>query len=341
MYDAHVNGQQKTCLIVYNTLGSGQNAILEEEFESLDSDRDEIKLLKNVIKELGFCVRVMGLRRINAGIVQKIQDINPDFIFNLCEAFHEESIGESYIASLFELLKIPYTGSAPLALALALNKKKTKQVLKAAGVPVPLGIVAEIDETPNLEDLTPPYIVKPIREDGSAGITSKSVTDNPEEVLRLIKKIHEEYAQAALVEEYIEGREFTIPVIGDKHPKVLAIGEMDFSSVPKKEPKIVTYQGKWNAQNPLDHEYPAHIDAPLQKRLERIALKTYREIGARDYARIDMRLSENRRPYVIEINTNPVISPESGFEAAANTSQTEYKEIIRFIIEETLARKKK
>ncbi|TSC52515.1 MAG: D-alanine-D-alanine ligase-like protein [Parcubacteria group bacterium LiPW_41] len=329
----------RTCLIVYNAFGSGQNATADE-FEATNNDRSEVEYIRNVIKDLGYNVRVMGVRRFTAPTVQKIQDINPDFIFNLCEAFNEESIGESYIAGFFELLKVPYTGSPPLALALALNKKRTKQILRSAGIPVPYGIVVDLDETPNLEDLTPPYIVKPIREDGSAGITYKSVTSDSDEVIALVEKIHKEYEQAAIVEEYIEGRELTVPIIGDKHPRILAIGEMDFSSVPKKEPKIVTYQGKWDAHDPLDHHYPAELDSALQKRIERIALKAFKEIGARDYARVDIRLAENRRPYVIEVNTNPLISPEAGFATAAEISGMKYKDVIQEIIEETLKRAK-
>lgn len=330
--------EQRTCLIIYNAFGSGQNATADE-FEATNNDRSEVEYLRNVIKELGYNVRVMGVRRFTAPTVQKIQDINPDCIFNLCEAFNEESIGESYIAGFFELLKIPYTGSPPLALALALNKKRTKQILKSAGIPVPFGIVVDLEEVPNLDELTPPYIVKPIREDGSAGITSKSVTSDAEEVIKLVEKIHKEYEQAAIVEEYIEGRELTIPIIGEKHPRILAIGEMDFSSLPKKEPKIVTYQGKWDADMALDYKYPAQIDPTIQKRIERIAIKAFKEIGARDYARVDIRLAENRRPYVIEVNTNPLISPEAGFETAAEISGMKYKDVIREILEETLKRK--
>lgn len=331
---------QRTCLILYNSWGSGQNATVADEFEATNNDRSEVEYLRAVIKDLGFSVRVMGVRRFTAPTVQKIQDINPDVIFNLCEAFNEESIGESYIAGFFELLKIPYTGSPPLALALALNKKRTKQILKSAGIPVPYGVVVDVEETPNLEDLTPPYIVKPIREDGSAGITSKSVTSDTDEVIALVEKIHKEYEQAAIVEEYIEGRELTVPIIGDKHPKVLAIGEMDFSSLPKKDPKIITYRGKWDAHDPLDHNYPAELDNGLQKRIEKIALKAFKEIGARDYARVDIRLAENRRPYVIEVNANPLISPEAGFATAAEISGLKYKEVIQTILESALSRKK-
>ena len=330
---------QRTCLILYNSWGSAQNATADE-FEATNNDRSEVEYLRGVIKDLGYNVRVMGVRRFTAPTIQKIQDANPDFILNLCEAFNEESIGESYIAGFLELLKIPYTGSAPLALALALNKKRTKQILKSAGIPVPYGIVVDLEEAPNLEDLTPPYIVKPIREDGSAGITSKSVTSNPDEVVALVEKIHKEYEQAAIVEEYIEGRELTVPIIGDKHPKVLAIGEMDFSSLPKKEPKIITYRGKWDAHDPLDHHYPAELDPALQKRIERIAIKAYKELGMRDYARIDMRIAENRRPYIIEVNANPLLSPEAGFATAAEIAGMTYKEVIQMIIDCTLARKK-
>jgi D-alanine-D-alanine ligase len=115
---------------------------------------------------------------------------------------------------------------------------------------------------------------------------------------------------------------------------------MDFSSIPKKEPKIITYRGKWDAKDPLDHHYPAELDPALQKRIEHIAIRAYKELGMRDYARIDMRIAENRRPYIIEVNANPLISPEAGFATAAEIAGMTYKEVIKIIIDCTLERKK-
>src|SRR3989338_7269859 len=304
----------KTCLLLYNILiGDGKE---DEELNAVDQVRTEIAAVRNALKDCGYTVRTMGLRYLSAKVITEIDEVNPDFIFNLVESVYAQSRTEMYIAGLFELLKIPYTGSPPLALGLALNKLKTKQILRAASIPVPPSVIAIPGESPNFETLTPPYIIKPIREDGSSGISPASVTDDLKEVKEKITYIHETFHQPALIEEFIDGREFNVSVIGNNPPRMLAVAEIDFSKMPKKEPRIVSYEAKWRPQSPqyigTEVICPAEIDSYLRARIEKIALKSYKELGCRDYARIDIRLGEGRRLYVIEVNTNPDIAPESG-----------------------------
>lgn len=332
----------KICLILYNTQGSAgstSSLINDDSFDSLAESRDEVQIIKKFLKEFGLSVRVMGIQRINARTVSKIEEVNPDFVFNLCESLYERSQTEMYVAGMLELLRIPYTGNPPFALGLALNKMKCKQIFDSAGIPTPSSIVVPVGEMPNVENLTPPYIVKPVREDGSAGITKDSVVETQGEVEKLIVIIHKEYNQPAVVEEFIEGREFTVAVVGNP-PRVLGIGEINFSNIPKKEPKIISYKTKWDAEKPLDTIFPADIDVSLKNRIEKYALKAFQAIGCRDYVRIDVRVSENRRIYILEINTNPVVSPESGFEDAAKSSGIQYSNFLRELVENTLARRK-
>ncbi len=332
----------KICLILYNRWGSSSSSSStsnDTSFDSLAEDRSEVKIIKKHLNDFGITVRVMGISKINAKVVERIQEIKPDFVFNLCESLYEKSQAEMYVAGLLELLRVPYTGNPPLALGLALNKMKCKQIFDSAGVPTPPSIVVPVGEKPNVEDLTPPYIVKPVREDGSAGITKDSVVKTQEDAERLVGVIHSEYSQPAVVEEFIEGKEYTVAIVGTP-PRVLGVGEIDFYSVPDGEPKIISYKTKWDAEKPLDTVFPANIDAPLRKRIEKHALKAFQVIGCRDYVRIDVRVSENRRVYVLEINTNPVVSPESGFEDAAISSGITYADFLRELVESTLARKK-
>lgn len=331
----------KTCLILYNSWGSAPSSSTnsDKSFESLAETRDDVQIIKKFLKDLGISVRVMGIQRINARVVNQIEEVNPDFVFNLCESLYEKSHMEMYVAGLLELLRIPYTGNPPFALGLALNKLKCKQILKSVGIPVPPSITVPVGEKPNIEDLTPPLIVKPIREDGSAGITKNSVAQTLSDVEQLVAVVHKEYNQSALVEEFIEGVELTVAVVGNP-PRVLGIGEMDFSKIPNGEPKIVSYQTKWDAETPLDIVFPAKINNTLKNRVEKIAVRAFQAIGCRDYVRIDMRVSENRRVYVLEINTNPVVTPESGFGDAAKSAGISYEDFFRELIENTLSRKK-
>ncbi len=332
----------KTCLILYNSYGSAgstSSVINDDSFDSLAESRDEVQIIKKFLKEFGLTVRVMGIRRINARTIAKIEDVNPDFVFNLCESLYERSQTEMYVAGMLELLRIPYTGNPPFALGLALNKMKCKQIFDSVGIPTPSSIVVPVGEKPNVENLNPPFIVKPVREDGSAGITKDSVVESQSDVEKLVEIIHKEYTQPAVVEEFIEGREFTVAVVGNP-PRVLGIGEVNFSHIPKKEPKIISYKTKWDAEHPLDTVFPADIDTYLKNKIEKHSLKAFQTLGCRDYVRIDVRVSENRRVYVLEVNTNPVVSPESGFEDAAKSSGIEYADFLRELVENTLGRKK-
>lgn len=330
----------KTCLILYNQWGSVQNATVtdEEEFDSTAESRSETQTIKKILKEFGMNVRILGIRGITARVIRQIEEIKPDMVFNLCESLYEKSQAEMYIAGLLELLRIPYTGNPPFALGLALNKVKCKQVLKAVGIPVPPSVTVPVGEAPNVEDLTPPFIVKPVREDGSAGITKDSVAETAGEVAKLVEMVHHDYNQPALVEEFIEGREFTVAVVGNP-PRVLGVGEIDFSKTPEGEPKIISYRAKWDASIPIYAVFPADLTNGLKARVERTAVRAFQAIGCRDYVRMDIRVSENRRVYVLEINTNPDISPEAGFEDAARAAGIAYVDFVREVVENTLKRK--
>lgn len=332
----------KTCLIVYDALSDKPTPDDPESTYTVAETRTEVEAVRNALKEGGFVVKTLSLRRVNSKVVNQIEEINPDLIFNLCESLYDESRHEMYVAGLFELLKIPYTGSPPLALGIALNKRKAKQVLRAAGLPVPSSVVAIPGEEISLSGLEPPYIIKPIREDGSTGISSKSVVERKEEVEERIKFIHENYKQPALVEEFIDGREINVSILGNLEPRVLAIGEIDFSKMPKGEPKIVSYQAKWDPKSPLysatEPVYPAKIEPNLESKIKKIAFRAYREIGCRDYGRIDLRVAKDDKVYILEVNTNPDISVEAGINRAAQVAGMTYSQLINEIAKMALER---
>lgn len=290
---------QKTCLIFYNRLEEEPDT-REELIDSAAEERTEIPAVRKALRELGFDVRTLGIKNLSSRVIKDIEEIKPDFIFNLCESLYGESLAEIYIAGLFELLGIPYTGSPPLTLGLALNKRRAKEVLDFNGVAVPKAVIEKIDESPDLRRLEPPFIVKPIHEDGSAGIHEKSVVEDVAEAEKLAKKIHEDYAQPALVEEYIDGREFTVPILERGEPTVLAISEIDFSKFPKDKPRIVSYRAKWDRKSRVYRNSPiicpANIELSLKAKIEKISLAAFSAIGCRDYARLDIRVNENNKP---------------------------------------------
>lgn len=332
----------KTCLVLYNAAsGKPPEELAEADFESILNKREDVTAVKQSLKELGLNIRTLALRRITSKFTAQFEEINPDFVFNLCETLynHEhKALAEMYVAGWLELMKIPYTGSSPISLVLALNKMRCKQIMRAAGLPVAPSVLIDVGEKPNLDAITPPFIVKPVREDGSFGITKDSVVKTQKEAEEQIALIHETYKQAALVEEYIDGREFTVAVLGNP-PRPLGVGEIDFSGFSAKEPKIKSYDVKWSSDSPeANAKFPAEIETTLKNRLEKLSLKAFNALGCRDYARVDFRVSENRRPFVLEINPNPDFSPDGEFGDAAKLANLTYTDLVKEIVENTLTR---
>ena len=214
------------------------------------------------------------------------------------------------VAGLLELMGIPYTGSDPFALGLALNKFHVKQILRSAGIPTARGLSALSGQKLTIpRGMRFPMIVKPARQDASLGINSNSVCHTPEQLEKQILYIHEVYEQEALVEEYLDGREFNVSVIGDRNPEVLAISEIDFAGLPEDEPRIVSYRAKWDEESPMYSSTvpicPANLTKRLENRIRDIAIRSYQCIGCRDYARVDMRTDARGSLYVLEVNPNP------------------------------------
>lgn len=327
--------------MLYNAVsGKPPEETTEVDLDSILNAREDVKAVKQSLKELLMNIKTLGFRRLTSKITAQIEEIKPDLVFNLCETLYNhrhKALTEMYVAGWLELLRIPYTGAPPLSVALALNKMRSKQILKAVGLPVPPSIIVPLEEKAEIESLAPPFIVKPVREDGSFGITKYSVVKTQKEAEEQIALVHQNYQQSALVEEYIDGRELTVVII-DNPMRILGIGEVDFSSLPKEEPKIISYRAKWDNGNRLFIQFPAIIEPGLKHRIEKISLKAFKIFGCRDYARIDLRVSENRRPYILEINPNPDMDPNGEISNAAKAANLTYTDVVKHIVESSLAR---
>ncbi|MDQ7778564.1 MAG: ATP-grasp domain-containing protein [Planctomycetota bacterium] len=274
--------------------------------------------------------------------VRQLEASKVDLIFNLCEAVAEASSLEACVAGLFELLGQPYTGSNPLTLALTLSKPRTKALLESQQIRTPKFTVAYSSDFRMRDDLAFPLIVKPANEDASIGISLDSVVDNEQDLRKQVGSVTRKYRQPALVEEYIEGRELNICVVGNGEPCVLPLSEIDFSGMPGDMRRIVTYNGKWQLDSV---EYtatvpvcPAKVPEGLAREMSEIAFAAYRMTGCRDYARVDFRLRDDRTPYVLEVNANPDLSPDAGVARSARAHGWEYDKLVRKIVEFALER---
>jgi len=268
----------------------------------------------------------------------QIRAEKPDVIFNLCDTgFRDDYNLEPHVAAMFDILDIPYTGNNYFTLALCQNKARAKDILTFNSILTPKFQVFTSAERKLDPELKFPMIVKPIREDGSVGIRERSVVSNEEQLKEEVDHIINLHKQEALVEEFIDGREFTVSLIGNKRPIILPVVEIDFSGMPEHLPKIVSYRAKWIKQS-LAYKHspiicPANIDEKMAKMIEESARKCYKIFGCRGYARIDFRYDEKEKKlYVLEINPNPDISEEFETAKAAIAANMTYADLILKII---------
>jgi D-alanine-D-alanine ligase len=301
-----------------------------------------LQAVKESLLSLGYTIKVLKMEDELSPLVGKILRSRAQLIFNLCEEFHGQSRLEMNIAALLELLHIPFTGSSALVLGLSQDKGKTKSILGHYGIPTPRYVVWPPGERVSVSHLQKPLFVKPLREDASLGIGNDAFARNSSSLLSKVKKIHRLHHQPALVEEYIEGRELNVSILGNETPQVLPISEIDFSTLPKGLPKICGYEAKWVENSPEFHHTIPRCPAPLPVKLERlvreVALQAYRAMECRDYGRVDIRLSPDGTPYVLEINANPDISPDAGMPRSAKAAGLTYPELIGRIADLAWAR---
>lgn len=255
-------------------------------------------------------------------------------IFNLGEGLEGRLFEEARIAWALEAMGYRFTGASGDAIVNSVHKARTKVVLATHGIATPPWWIfynpGEVSA--RLAAVLPfPLIVKPVAEDGSIGIDGDAVVHTPHELRSRVAYITRYYRQAALVETFIVGREFNVGLWGDP-PEVLPLAEVDFSAIPNPFARLVTYAAKWEADT---FEYnntpvicPAQVDPELSARIVSIARRAWTAIGCRGYARVDMRISDERVPYVLEVNCNPDLSPDAGFFREVRVAGYTYQDMV-------------
>jgi D-alanine-D-alanine ligase len=227
-------------------------------------------------------------------------------------------------------------------LSLALRKDRVKQRLEAAGIPTPPGRVLTRADEPC--DLPFPLIAKPVREDGSVGIWPTSVVHDRDALVRAVDAVVTTFRQPCLVEQYIDGREFNVALLGHPTARVLPLSEIEFTGFPESAPKIVSYDAKWKAGSvddlgttPVLH--PSLAPA-LAARVRRVAGDAFRAVGVRDYGRVDVRLSASGIPYVVDVNPNCDIAPTAGMVRAAAAVGIDYTSLAALLVRYALRRRR-
>jgi D-alanine-D-alanine ligase len=321
-----------------NTIPSG----LPDDYYAEFDEESTVNAIADALKRAGCSVLLIEADENAYGT---LLNTRPDIVFNIAEGLRGES-RESHIPAILEMLGIPYTGSGPLTLAIALDKMLTQEILHYKGAPTPRHQVLTAPEDRLNMRLRFPLIVKPIHEGSSKGIRNDSVVSNEERLKEKVAYIVKNYDQPALVEEFIDGREFTVGLLGNKNPVVLPIVEITFKGLPKGANKIYSYEAKWIwdiPEKPLDmFQCPAHVPPELSEKIGRVALRVFKILGCRDMCRVDMRVDESGTPYILEVNPLPGMIPDpkahSCLPEAARAAGFTYDQLICTILYNALER---
>ena len=316
-----------------------QHLVPPEDTTGVDVLEAEWKMEYDVIetlREQGHEVRVLGVHDDLTGIRPTAGFFQPHIVLNLMEAFAGVTTFDQNVVSYLELLRLRYTGCNPRGLILARDKALSKKLLAYHRIAVPDFTVVRYGRKPVLpKKMHFPLIVKSLFFEASAGISQASVVENAEQLARRVQFIHESLGTAAIIEQFIDGRELYVGVLGNERLEVLPVWEMSFAKMPENRWRIATERVKWSTRYQKANGImtdAAHLVASASTQIQRMAKRAYRALDLNGYARIDLRLDEQGRAYVLEANPNPNLAYGEDFAESAEVYGLSYETLLERII---------
>lgn len=284
------------------------------------------------LRERGHELKVIGVHDDLTPIRSSIEEFKPDIVFNLLEAFDNICVFDQNVVSYLELLKIPYTGCNPRGLTLARDKALARKLLAYHRIPSPAFKVIPFGRKPVLpRKLGFPLIVKSLTYEGSASISQASVVANQEQLEKRVKFIHDTLYTPAIVEQFINGRELYVGVLGNHRLRVFPVWEMSFTNMPADNWRIATERVKWNVAYQKKHGIEtgeAKLADDIAVKIKQLAARAFRALELSGYARFDFRMDETGNPYVIEANPNPQLAKVEDFAQSAIRSRMNYSRLL-------------
>lgn len=289
------------------------------------------------LTEKGHTPTVLGVHSDIIKLVNGLSQPRPDMVFNLMEMFSQDPFGDVDVAGLLDMLDLPHTGGGAGEIFLRQDKGLAKKLLAFDGILYPR--FAVFPKSAGFEtggNLRMPLFIKPLRLDASLGIDSNSFVNDTSAMMKKVIEIHEKLNDSAIAEEFIEGREFYVGIVGNRDTQAFAPIEFDFSGLPDGAPRVADRRAKWDKESV---EYKgtksilANLPDELRARLQRVALDAYRALRVRDYGRVDLRLTRTGEIYVIEVNASCYLEKSSEFAVAAAASGLAYPELIQKILD--------
>ncbi|MFL5619792.1 MAG: ATP-grasp domain-containing protein [Gemmatimonadaceae bacterium] len=306
--------------------------------------------IEDALRTLGHDVTRVTVAGDIVPIIDALRSADPGLVFNLAESFDGKSALESNVAALLNLLGLRYTGSSPAGLLMAGDKSLTKKLLRFHEILTPQFATVFRGALDHVGDLRFPLIVKPPQEDASLGITSKSVVRDVKELLGTMGALQREFQSPVLVEEFVEGREFYVGMLGNESPVGFPIIELDFSAFPADRPKVASFEAKWGEGGTGDTTetgaefagtksiFPTDLSPELTQRMQTVAVEAFDALRLRDYGRVDLRVTPAEEIYVIEVNPNCYLERGGEFARAAAEHGLDHAALVGRIAELALAR---
>lgn len=299
--------------------------------------------VRNTLIKLGHEVIPLGIYDDIEPFIKIVKEQKPDLVFNMSEAFSGKRNFEPNLTALMELVGVPFTGAGPMSLQICKDKGLTKSILGYHEISTPKFLVAKKSRPFPLSALRKfpfPAFIKPLQLESSEGIAQMSYAANEKEALARVKYIHDKLGVDAIVEEFIDGREVYVSILGNDKLSVFPARELFFKQVPDNEPKFATFKSKWDREYRkkwgIDSGWVNELPEPMQKKLNDVCKKIYRLLNIQGFGRIDLRIRGDEI-YFIEANPNPSIAKKEDYALSANKAGVEYEELISRIVSLSLS----
>lgn len=324
---------------LYDESGADQETMVEKDLTVIGQD------IEKTLKERGYKISFFDFNDLPKAF-NDLKNSDVDLVFNVCERINNSSLLEPHVASILDTLQIPYTGSNPFTLGLCIDKIRVKKLLSYHKIPTPEWDYIYSLEDDIRDDLRYPLIVKPANTDNSIGITNDSVVRNKAELDRQLEKVIKEIGRPALIEEYIEGDEYDVPIMGSEEDdlRILPLSRSIFDELPSDIWHIYPFEAKYTDNSVYDkiivQRPPKNIGKKLEALLGEIALDTYNILDCHDYGRVEIRVDKNNNPYVLELNPNPSLDNGGFFTDSAEMIGLDYGDFLEEIIRLAIKRYK-
>ena len=291
----------------------------------------------STLNDMGHDVLQLGVKDDLGVIRQAVDDFKPQIAFNLMEAFHEVGAFDMNVVSYLELLRLPYTGCNPRGMVLSRDKALSKQLMAYHRIPVPdFAVFKRRQAIKRPRRLEFPLIVKSLTQEASIGIAQASVVDDDEKLKERVGFVHESIGTDAIAERFIDGRELYVGVIGNDRLQVFPVWEIHFNKMPEGTHRIATDRVKWSVKyqkrHGIDTDEAKDLPDGMADAIKRVAKRVYRTLNMSGYARMDFRIDEQGKFYVLEANANPQLAFGEDFAESAERAGLRYEELLQRIL---------